>query len=102
MAINKTIELDTGTEVSHHVFDLNFDNVHNQVTVIWEQYRNATKYTNGKRPVEVSAKYYQLKEIPITVKKKLLEVLAEMENYMLENDPDFTGGTRVKDNGNPI
>lgn len=102
MAINKTIELDTGMEVSHHVFDLNFDNVHNQVTVVWEKYRNATKYTDGKRPVEVSAKFYQLKDIPATVKTKILGVLAEMETYMLANDPDFSGGTRVKDNGNPI
>lgn len=102
MAINKKIELDTGIEVSHHVFDLNFDNVHNQVTVVWEKYRNATKYTERKRPVEVGAKFYQLKEIPATIKTKLLEVLAEMETYMLANDPDFSGGTRVKDNGNPI
>jgi hypothetical protein len=29
MAINKDIELDTGQIVSHHVFDLNLDNVHN-------------------------------------------------------------------------
>jgi len=102
MAINKSIELDTGMTVSHHVFDLNFDNVHNQVTVVWEKYGNATKYTNGKRPVEVSAKFYQLKEIPATIKTKLLEVLTEMEIYMLANEADFTGGTRVKDNGNSI
>jgi hypothetical protein len=102
MAINKTIELDTGIEVSHHVFDLNFDNVHNQVTIVWEQYRNATKYKNGKRPVEVGTKFFQLKDIPATVKTKLLEVLAEMETFMLTNDSDFIGGKRVKDNGNPI
>lgn len=57
MAINKTIELDTGMEVSHHVFDLNFDNVHNQITVVWEKYRNATKYTDGKRPTEVAESF---------------------------------------------
>lgn len=102
MAINKTIELDTGMEVSHHVFDLNFDNVHNQVTIVWEKYRNATKYRDGKRPVEVGAKFYQLKEIPATIKTKLLEVLVEMETFRLTNDSDFIGGTRVKDNGNPI
>jgi len=102
MAINKSIELDTGQTVSHHVFDLNFDNVHNLITIIWEKYVNATKYTNGKRPVDVGAISYQLKDLPANIKTNLLAVLADGETWMVTNNPDFSGGTRVKDNGNPL
>lgn len=102
MAINKDIELDTGQTVSHHIFDVNFDNVHNLITVVWEKYHTATKFVNGKRPVEVGAKSYQLADVPAGIKTKLKDVLVDIETYMVANDPDFIGGVRVKDNGNPI
>ena len=102
MAINKSIELDTGNAVTHHVFNMNFDNIHNLITVIWEKYVNANKFVNGKRPVEVGAFSYQLKDLPATIKTNLLSVLAEVEDWMVANNPEFSDGTRVKDNGNPI
>lgn len=102
MAINKDIELDTGQIVSHHVFDLNLDNVHNLLTVVWEKYANANKFTNGKRPADVGAFFYQLNDLPTPIKIKLLSVLVDIEVWMVENNPEFSGGMRVKDNGNPV
>lgn len=102
MAINLSIELDTGQTVSHHVFDLQFDNVNNQTTLVWRKYVNATKYVNGKTAVEIRHIDYKLKDLPANIKTNLLSVLADVETFMVANNPIFTGGTRVRDNGNPL
>jgi len=102
MAINKSITLPSGISISHHVFDLNFDYVHDLLTIVWEKYSTGLRYIGGKSPLEVANKVYPLKELPVAIKDKLTEVLSEMECWMIANDPDFKNGTRVEDNGDPI
>jgi len=97
MAINKIITLDSGISISHHV-----DYVHNLITVVWEKYSTGLRYINGKSPLEVSNKSYSLDYLPATIKSKLLEALAEVEDYMILNDTDFKNGVRVQDNGDAI
>ena len=103
MAINKLMENAQGIETTHNVFNLEFNNISNKVSLVWYKYVSADKFNNKKLPVESQKLLYNnLSELPAEVKTKLKEVLILMEGYMVANVPDFTGGQVVKDNGSAL
>lgn len=101
MAINKSIETAAGDNVEHHVFQFQFDNTGNKVFVTDDAYVNAAKFNNNKAIRESVRMTFALTDFPAATKQLIKDALAGVENYLVTL-PRYSGGIRVKDNGDPL
>lgn len=101
MAINKSIETASGDIVEHHVFNFQFLNIGNWITVNDNGYVNANKFTKGKAVREMVSITYALSDFPTATRQMIKDALAAIETHLITL-PRYAGGTKVKDNGDPI
>lgn len=101
MAINKQIETAAGDDTNHHVFQFEFNNMKNKVYVTDSGYVNAAKFNNKKAVRESVQMTFALTDFPVATRQAIKAALTAIEDYLI-TIPRYEGGTRVKDNGDPL
>ena len=103
MAISKTIPTDFGIDLTHHVtFNIEIYRGSNQLGFKLKGYPTATQYNDGKNSIKNEDYLFDFSVLPGAVMTKITELRDAIEQEMINNLPEWSGGTRVNDDGTPI
>jgi len=102
MAINKTIETESGVQTTHHIFDTQIDNINNRFAIVWNKYVSSTTFNDGKTMVEQKRFVFDVTTAPSSLITAILNMISEIEDYALSDINVFSGGTKVNDDGTAI
>lgn len=103
MAINKTISTDFGIDLEHHVtFNIEIWRASSQLAFKLKGFPTAAQYNQGKNSVKNEDYVFDFSVLPQSVLTKIIELKDTIEQEMINNLPEWQGGTRVNDDGTPI
>jgi len=103
MTISKAIITDFGIDLAHHVtFNIEVYRGSNQLGFKLKGYPTATQYNDGKNSIKNEDYLFDFSVLPASVLTKITELKDTIEQEMINNLPEWAGGTRVNDDGTPI
>jgi hypothetical protein len=66
-------------------------------------YKTAAAFNNNKFPFPLDVDIVlSITPLPAALKTAINNLKTELENYLIANETAYIGGTRVKDNGDPV
>jgi hypothetical protein len=103
MAISKTISTDYGVNITHHVtFDIDIYRGPEQLSFRLKGYPLASNFNNGNNALKDESYLFTFSSLPASVLAKIVELKDIIEQELINNLPEWAGGTRVNDDGTPI
>lgn len=103
MAINKTVTTDFGIDITHHVtFDIEIHKGSSQLGFKLKGYPLPSHYNLGKNSIKNENYLFDFSALPPVVMTKITELRDVIEQEMINNLPEWSGGIRVNDDGTAI